>query len=74
MNSALADYLSSEEETGPLGETITESSILLPPKMVFEGDALGCLTCYASSDEDPADRGASTVAGGREGAEDGLGR
>ena len=58
MNSALADYLSSEEETGPLGETITGwfRSILLPPEMVFEGDALGCLTCYASSDEDPADR------------------
>ena len=29
MNSALADYLSSEEETGPLGETITGGSILL---------------------------------------------
>ena len=56
MNSALADYLSSGEETGPLGETITGGSILLPPEMVFEGDALGCLTCYASSDEDAADR------------------
>ena len=61
MNSALADYLSSEEETGPLGETITGGSILLPPELVFEGDALGCLTCYASSDEDPADKGPSAA-------------
>ena len=33
-------------------------SILLPPELVFSGDALGCLTCYASSDEDQTDRDA----------------
>ena len=58
MDSALAGYRSSDEETGPLGEIITGESILLPPELVFSGDALGCLTCYASSDEDPTDRDA----------------
>ena len=33
-------------------------SILLPPELVFSGDPLGCLTCYASSEEDQTDRGA----------------
>ena len=61
MDSALAGYLSSDEETGPLGEIITGESILLPPELVFSGDALGCLTCYASSDEDQTDRGAPAV-------------
>ena len=56
MDSALAGYRSSDEETGPLGEIITGESILLPPELVFSGDALGCLTCYASSDEDQTDR------------------
>ena len=58
MDSALAGYRSSDEETGPLGEIITGESILLPPELVFSGDALGCLTCYASSDEDQTDRDA----------------
>ena len=58
MDSALAGYLSSDEETGPLGEVISGDSILLPPELVFSGDPLGCLTCYASSDEDQTDRGA----------------
>ena len=58
MDSALAGYRSSDEETGPLGEIITGESILLPPELVFTGDALGCLTCYASSDEDQTDRDA----------------
>ena len=40
------------------GEIISGESILLPPELVFSGDALGCLTCYASSDEDQTDRGA----------------
>ena len=61
MDSALAGYLSSDEETpphGPLGEVISGDSILLPPELVFSGDPLGCLTCYASSEEDQTDRGA----------------
>ena len=58
MDSALAGYRSSDEETGPLGEIITGESILLPPELVFSGDALGCLTCYASSDKDQTDRDA----------------
>ena len=61
MDSALAGYLSSDEETphhGPLGEVVSGDSILLPPELVFLGDPLGCLTCYASSEEDQTDRGA----------------
>ena len=61
MDSALAGYLSSDEKTpphGPLGEVISGDSILLPPELVFSGDPLGCLTCYASSEEDQTDRGA----------------
>ena len=61
MDSALAGYLSSDEETphhGPLGKVVSGDSILLPPELVFSGDPLGCLTCYASSEEDQTDRGA----------------
>ena len=61
MDSALAGYLSSDEETphhGPLGEVVSGDSILLPAELVFSGDPLGCLTCYASSEEDQTDRGA----------------
>ena len=58
MDSALAGYLSSDEETGPFGEVVSGDSILLPPELVFLGDPLGCLTCYASSDEGQTDRGA----------------
>ena len=58
MDSARAGYLSSDEETEPLGEVISGDSILLPPELVFSGDPHCCLTCYASSEEDQTDRGA----------------